>query len=191
MKHGVPVQAAPVQTAPTQTAPAQRDSFGEELPPPPEDEYPEPADMGDWAEPPEPPRPEPAPVPQPEAKAPEQPPPVAEEPVSAAPAAETTVSWADIIREAAPTLPKDISTRLDDEKSVQGRMEGPILRLEVVPGFLYGRFNRQDVLAKFSEAASRLAGRDIRAALSELTEKPEKPSRDIEELRAFKEVRFI
>ena len=191
MKHGVPVQAAPVQSTPIQTAPVQSDSVVDELPAPPEDEYPEPADMGDWTEQPEPPRPEAAPVPQIEAKALEQPPPAAEEPVSAAPAAETAVSWADIIREAAPTLPKDISTRLDDEKSVLGRMEGPILRLEVVPGFLYGRFNRQDVMTKFSEAASRLAGRDIRAALSELTEKPEKPSRDIEELRAFKEVRFI
>lgn len=172
IKQGVPVRSAPVQ----------QDGFEEELPPPPEEEYPAPADWGAGEEPPSPP----IPAPPPEARPAEQPaPPPEEMPADAA------VSWADIIREAAPTLPKDISTRLDDEKSVQGRIEGAILRLEVMPGFLYGRFNRQEILNRFSEAASRLAGREIRAALSELSDKPEKPSRSIDELRAFKEVRFI
>ena len=170
------------QGVPVRSAPASRDSFAEELPPPPEEEYPEPADAeGDWEEAPA------ASMPEPAASAPAE----AEAEEAEASNAETSVSWAEIIREAAPTLPKDISTRLDDPKSVQGRIEGPLLRLEVLPGFLYGRFNRQDVLAKFSEAASRLAGREIRAALSELTDKPGQPSRSLEELRAFKEVRFI
>ena len=172
IKQGVPVRRAPVQP----------ERFEEELPPPPEEEYPEPADAEEDRE--EPPA---APTPEPAASAPFEA--AAEE--AEASSAETSVSWAEIIREAAPTLPKDISTRLDDPKSVQGHIEGPLLRLEVLPGFLYGRFNRQEVLAKFSEAASRLAGREIRAALSELTDKPEQPSRSLEELRAFKEVRFI
>ena len=64
----------------------------------------------------------------------------------------------------------------------------------VAPGFLYARFNRQDVLAKFSEAASRLAGREIRAKLTELTEQAatqDNAKRSLEDLKAFKEVRFI
>ena len=175
MKQGVPVRGAPVQP----------DRFEEELPPPPEEEYPEPADAEeDREEPPAPPAPEPEPAAAPEAEA-------AAEPAPEEEAAETGVSWEEIIRETAPALPRDINARLDDEKSVRGHIEGSLLRLEVLPGFLYGRFNRQEVLAKFSEAASRLAGREIRAALSELTDKPGQPGRSIEELRAFKEVRFI
>ena len=81
--------------------------------------------------------------------------------------------------------------RLEDEKSVRASLEGPVLRLRVLPGFLYGRFNRQDVLAKLSDAASRLTGQEIRAALSELTDEPETAKRSLEDLKAFKEVRFI
>ncbi len=186
IRRGVPVQSAPVQAAPLS-----RERDEEELPPPPEEEYPAPADMGDRDEAPAPTGPEPEPMSKPEPEAAERPVTTPEETPAGAAGAGTPVSWADIIRAAAPLLPKDISTRLDDEKSVRGHVEGPILRLEVVPGFLYARFNRQDVLARFSEAASGLAGREIRAALSELTDTAEKPVRDIDELRAFKEVRFI
>jgi hypothetical protein len=101
------------------------------------------------------------------------------------------VSWKEIAAQTAPVLPKDISTRLDDEKSVRGRLEGPVLRLEVIPGFLYGRFNRQEVLAKFSETASRLAGYEVRAQLSELSDDPGSSKRSLDDLKAFKEVRFV
>ena len=182
MKNGVPAHSAPVRY----------DSFVEELPPPPEDEYPEPADSGeDWEAPPAPPVSAPVSAPPPEEQAVETPAAPPEEAPVEETGAEPSVSWAEIVREAAPLLPKDISTRLDDEKSVRGHIEGPLLRLEVLPGFLYARFNRQDILAKFSDAASGLAGREIRAALSELSDKPAQPSRSLDELRAFKEVRFI
>ena len=69
-------------------------------------------------------------------------------------------------------------------------MENGVLQVRVVPGFYYGRFNRQDVMAKFSAAASRLCGREVRAMLSELEDKPQ-GQRSLEELKAFKEVRFI
>ena len=78
-------------------------------------------------------------------------------------------------------------------KSLRGRIEGGLLKLEVAPGFLYGRVNRQEVLAKFSAAASELCGRDIRAVVSELSDDaaPEPQKRSLEDLRGFKEVRFI
>ena len=123
---------------------------------------------------------------------PEEPPKPQPEPEAQSAAAD--VSWDEIKAAAGPLLPKDISTRLDDVSSVRGFLEGPVLNLLVVPGFLYGRFNRQDVLGKFSDAASRLAGREIRARLSELTESAEAPAgakRSLDELKAFKEVRFI
>ena len=110
------------------------------------------------------------------------------QPKADAPAGEPT--WKDICAKAAGALPMDIKLRLDDSASVRGKIENGTLRIEVVPGFLYGRFNRQDVLAKFSEAATALAGREIHALLSELHDKP-RPQRSLEELKQFKEVKFI
>ena len=110
------------------------------------------------------------------------------QPKADAPAGE--LAWKDICAKAAGALPMDIKLRLDDSASVRGKIENGTLRIEVVPGFLYGRFNRQDVLAKFSEAATALAGREIHALLSELHDEP-RPQRSLDELKQFKEVKFI
>lgn len=109
-------------------------------------------------------------------------------PKADAPAGEP--AWKDICAKAAGALPMDIKLRLDDSASVRGKIENGALRIEVVPGFLYGRFNRQDVLAKFSEAATALAGKEIHALLSELHDEP-RPQRSLDELKQFKEVKFI
>ena len=179
MKNGVTFHAAP-----------EPERFEEELPPPPEEEYPEPASF----EPPSyiPPVDESVPT-RTEAASPPAEASQTAEPMEM-PRAENSaisVSWKEIAAQTAPVLPKDISTRLDDEKSVRGRLEGPVLRLEVIPGFLYGRFNRQEVLAKFSETASRLAGYEVRAQLSELSDDPGSSKRSLDDLKAFKEVRFV
>ena len=110
------------------------------------------------------------------------------QPKADAPAGEPT--WKDICAKAAGSLPMDIKLRLDDSASVRGKIENGTLRIEVVPGFLYGRFNRQDVLAKFSEAATALAGKEIHALLSGLHDEP-RPQRSLDELKQFKEVKFI
>ena len=109
-------------------------------------------------------------------------------PKADAPAGEP--AWKDICAKAAGALPMDIKLRLDDSASVRGKIENGTLRIEVVPGFLYGRFKRQDVLAKFSEAATALAGKEIHALLSELHDEP-RPQRSLDELKQFKEVKFI
>jgi len=171
LKNGVTLRNTPLES----------DDAEDELPPPPEEEYPEPVgyapvyteaddskDAGaDEAGPA-----------QNTGEAPEE-------------SAEHTVSWREIAAEAAPTLPRDISMQLNDPKTVRGRLDGQLLRLEVMPGFLYGRFNKPEVLARFSEAAARLAGREIRAALSELTDDSQAPRRSLEDLKEFKEVRFV
>ena len=182
IKNGVSLRPAPSRVK------AHEDSLPppEEYPPPPEEEYPEPAACIPEPEPePEPPR-QSAEAPA-EAVREEEPGPAA----AAAPVPESDVSWKEIAAAATPSLPRDIAMRLEDEKSVRASLDGPILRLRVLPGFLYGRFNRQDVLAKLSDAASRLTGQEIRAALSELTDEPETAKRSLEDLKAFKEVRFI
>ena len=161
----------------------------EELPPPPEEEYPAPADY-ELYEDERPAETSAAPVGE---TAPE---PVRETvsagavPESAAPAAES-VSWEAICRQVEPLLTKDISTRLGDPKSVCGAMENGALHIRVVPGFLYTRFNRQEVMGKFSAAATELAGREVHAVLEELSDKPAEAKRSLEDLKAFKEVHFI
>jgi DNA polymerase-3 subunit gamma/tau len=168
LKNGVTVRPAE----------SQPDGVEEELPPPPEEEYPEPAGyVPVYTE-----------TEEPEAEETGQPVDAKSSPVEAA---EHSVSWKEIAAEAAPTLPRDISMQLNDPKTVRGRLEGQILKIEVMPGFLYGRFNKPEVLAKFSETASRLAGREIRTALSELTDDTEAPRRSLEDLKEFKEVRFV
>ena len=77
-----------------------------------------------------------------------------------------------------------------DEGKVRGHIEGALLVLEVLPGFLYGRINRPDILKKFADAATEAAGREIHTQLREMQEQ-ERKQRSLEELKAFKEVRFV
>ena len=88
-------------------------------------------------------------------------------------------------------LPRELATRLDDDRSIRASLENNMLKLEVVPGFLFGRVNRPELLTRIGDAASKLAGREIRAAVSELTEASAAPRRSLDELRGFKEVHFI
>jgi len=171
VKNGVAVRAMPQKP----------DDGEEELPPPPEEEYPEPAAYEDEEE---------EPVTEAQLETEEEPP-VSEKPAESPTA--VSVSWREIAAQAAPKLPKVISTQLDNDKSVRGRLEGPLLRIEVLPGFLYARFNKQEVLACFSEAASHLTGREIRAVLSELSNQPTQThsKRSLDDLSEFKEVRYI
>ena len=109
---------------------------------------------------------------------------------TAEPAPEKAPAWAEICERVAGRIPMEIKSSLSKESDIRGRIEGNLLKLEVKPGFLYGRVNKPEVLHLFSQAAGELAGREIRVMLSEL--KPdERPRRDIDELRAFKEVKFI
>ena len=106
------------------------------------------------------------------------------------PAAPAEVNWAEICRRAKSLLPRDISLMLDDSKNVKGYVSENLLCVEITPGFIYGRFNKPEVLNKLAAVASELAGRELRPKLSELCEKP-RDKRSLEELKAFKEVRFI
>ena len=156
----------------------------EELPPPPEDEYPEPAEPEEaWESEPEE-EPEPEPTQEPELEA--VPDPV---PAAAPPAQE--LSREKLYELLAAMLPRELATRLDDDRSIRASLENNMLKLEVVPGFLFGRVNRPELLTRIGDAASKLAGREIRAAVSELTEASAAPRRSLDELRGFKEVHFI
>ena len=114
-----------------------------------------------------------------------------EEPVTPAAApAEKVPAWSEICERAAHRVPMDLKILLGDDSKLRGRIEGDLLKLEANPVFVYGRANKPEVLQLFAQAAGELAGREIRVMLSEL--KPnERPQRDIDELRAYPEVKFI
>lgn len=98
--------------------------------------------------------------------------------------------WSALCEKVKNELPKDIQIHLSAGNAVRGVVQGNILRIEAAPGFVFGRFNRQDILKKFADAAGRLVGREMNAVLAELREE-ERPVRSLDELKNFKEVRFI
>ena len=104
--------------------------------------------------------------------------------------AEKAPTWAEICSRVSDRLPAGLKTFLSRESDIRGRIEGDLLKLEANPIFVYGRVNKPEVLQLFAQAAGELARREIRVMLSEL--KPnERPQRDIDELRAYPEVKFI
>lgn len=98
--------------------------------------------------------------------------------------------WPAVRTEVALALPMDLRVCLDDESRILGYAEGGVFHLDVLPGFLYNRINKQEILTRFAEAVRKVSGREMRVQLGEL-KKAERVQRSLEELKQFKEVRFI
>ncbi len=105
------------------------------------------------------------------------------------PAPRPVGSWEAIRAAVTPNLPMELRFSLGDESRVRGTLEDTALVLEVLPGFLYDRFNRQEVLEKVAEAARQVCGRELRVQLKELQSQGK--TRSLDELKQFKEVRFV
>lgn len=101
-----------------------------------------------------------------------------------------SVNWTDVLNAAAPSLPPDSRLLIADERKVRAYFEGDALHLEAEPGFVYGRLSRQPVIQKIAEAASGIAGREIRVLVSELR-RTDGGVRSLDDLKQFKEVKFI
>ena len=99
--------------------------------------------------------------------------------------------WPAVCEKAAPELPMDLRMHLKDSAAVEAVLDGGVLKLMVKAGFIYGRFNRPDVIAKLSAAAEAVSGREMRVLICEKQEQQPRQKRELEELKAFKEVRFI
>ncbi len=106
-----------------------------------------------------------------------------------APAPEEAL-WPAVKKAVFSRLGRDIRSYLDDETKVFGRRDGEVFRLEVQPGFAYGRFNKPEVVEAFTAALESVTGRTERVLLSEMREE-KRQTRSIDELRGFPEVRFI
>ena len=71
-----------------------------------------------------------------------------------------------------------------------GGGKSDVLVIEALPGFLYDRFNRQDIQGKFADAARAVCGRELRVQLRPLQER-ETSRHSLDELKKFKEVQFL
>ena len=98
--------------------------------------------------------------------------------------------WQGVCERVKAKLSPDLRIVLEDTAKVHGAVEGGVLRLECLPGFVYGRFNRQETLDRFAAAAKQVTGREMRVILSELKD-DSGGKRSVDELKQFKEVRFI
>lgn len=114
----------------------------------------------------------------------------------AAPAAESAPTdnaalWAAILERAEESLPFGIIPILTNPLQAVCDVEYDTLRLRVAPGFYYNTINKQDVLMRLREAANLVTGRSLKVQLSELSSEPVAPKRSLDELKKFKETRFI
>ena len=108
----------------------------------------------------------------------------------AAPAPADGKLWSAVCAAVMDKMPFDVRGYLGDESKVCAAVEGNVLRVEVVPGFVYGRVNKPDIIQRFSDAARSISGREMRVLLTELKPKP-RQQRSLEELKQFEEVKFI
>ena len=161
---------------------------------PPEDERGPWAEEGESPAPVGPPDAAPPPVRSEAVRATELPrpstPTVAPEPIATSGGVLSGSLWKQLCELVAPKLSGDLRSSLDRSDVIRAVQDGSTLRLEVVPGFLYSRFARREVLDRFAEAASQLNGREMRAVIGEYRAEVH-PKRSLDELRPFPEVKFI
>lgn len=99
--------------------------------------------------------------------------------------------WSAIIENAEDSLPIGITHVLTDPSQIVCEVGYDTLHLRAAPGFSYNTINKQDILMRLREAASLVTGRSLKVQLSELGDEPDEPRRSLEELRKFKETRFV
>ncbi len=124
-------------------------------------------------------------------RAEERPAPPAESP---APAPETPADgerfWKELCGRVTARLPIDMRIYPGDASKLRGRLSGGVLTLEAESGFIFSRFNRTEILQKFSDCASELTGRAVNTILREMSEE-KRETRSLDELKAFPETRVI
>jgi len=150
-----------------------------------EDPEPEPA-----AEEPEV-EPESEPEPYPENAEEEEPEAPAENPEPGGEPACPTPSWEALLAVMESRVAVGIYNLLNDPLQAVGEFAGDRLELKIANGFAYDMLNKQDILAQFRECASALAGRPMTVSVSGMDTHEKLAERSIEELKRFKQVKFI
>ena len=114
----------------------------------------------------------------------------AEQPAPEAPADGGEQFWKELCGRVVPRLPIDMRIYPGDVSKFRGKLKGNVLTLEAEGGFVYNRFNRAEILQKFSDCAAELTGRPVNTVLRELSETA-RETRSLDELKAFPETRVI
>ncbi|MCR5089942.1 MAG: DNA polymerase III subunit gamma/tau [Oscillospiraceae bacterium] len=96
----------------------------------------------------------------------------------------------NIIALAKQRLPMELRFSVDDPAKMRLRLMGQELILEAIPGFLLERLKKPEVRNVFSEASAEVLGYPITVRLEEMSQS-DRPKRSLDELRRFKEVKFI
>lgn len=100
--------------------------------------------------------------------------------------------WKLILEKAEASLPRGLIPILSDPSKTVCRIGDGSMTLLVAAGFYFNMVNNQDVIIRLRSAASEVTGRSLAINVAELgAEVAKKPVRDIEELKKFKETRFI
>ena len=87
-------------------------------------------------------------------------------------------------------LPIELKFSVDDPNRFRLHLRNHELFLEAVPGFLMERMKRPEIRSLFGKEAEALLGTPVAVRLTELTTE-ERGTRDLNELKQFKEVRFL
>ena len=95
-----------------------------------------------------------------------------------------------ILENAKQKLPIDVKISVDDPSRVRIRLGENELLLEVYQSFLMERLKKPEIRDVFANAAKEALGRTVNVRITEL-EQGQRKLRDINELKQFKEVKFI
>ena len=126
-------------------------------------------------------------TPQPEKKP--EPLPVRESAAPAA-AAESPAFWSELCRKIGARLPADMRIYPGDDSKLRGELRGSVLTLEAEGGFVYNRFNRAEILQRFSDCAAEITGRSVNTILKVL-DPARRETRSLDELKKFPETHVI
>ena len=87
-------------------------------------------------------------------------------------------------------LPMDVRVSVDDPARLRLRINGNELLLEALSGFMTDRLKKPEIRDVFSDAVKEALGRTVTVRVAEMQQN-QRNLRDINELRQFKEVKFI
>lgn len=101
--------------------------------------------------------------------------------------------WKLILDKADGSLPVGVMSILSDPAKTRCKISGGVMTLFVEAGFYFNMIKNQDVIIRIRSAASEASGKSFTVNVEELKDDAAsaRPVRDIEELKKFKETRFI
>ncbi|MBO5556196.1 MAG: hypothetical protein J5927_03340, partial [Oscillospiraceae bacterium] len=99
--------------------------------------------------------------------------------------------WARVCERVRDKLIFGLRVKVTDAGSLRGVLEGDSFILYAESNFMLPALNKPEYLEAFREAVRAITGRQLRVQLRPMQQQESRPQRDLNELRAFKEVKFV